>query len=640
MNVLLKSLDSNAHQLNQASNSPEKNMLKSVNIKLLIQFSVVNAHPKGFIILLNKQDRISLRVGGSPVKSSRKTSEKSCMIVLPPPNFGWKVVGIKRLHDDLEVTAAKEVIKNSNAPPITKVVEGVETIIAPATAKEKAQRRNLLKQQYENFTASSSEVLNQTFDRLQKFISQLEIHGENISQEDVNQKFLRSLSLEWNTHTIVWMNKSEIDKLSLDDLYNNLKIYEQEVKGTSSSSTHIQNVAFVSSKSTNCKNGAVNTPLGATTTSTQAIAVNSTTIDNLSDAVICAFFASQPNTPQLDNEDLQKIHLDDLEEMDLRWKMAMLTIRGRRLLKNIGRKFSVNGTETIRFDKSKVECYNCHKRGYFARECRAPKNQENRNRENTIRVVLVETTTSNALMVLVMIRVIKKKKVQLTLHSWLTLLQVLTLGNKKDEKGIVIKNKARLVAQGYTQEEGIDYDEMDVKSAFSYGKIEEEVYVCQPLGFEDPDFPERVYKRKDRQDLVYQKSQSSMDELTFFLGLQVKQKEDGIFISQDKYVTMILKKFGFVDVKIASTPMETQKPLLKDADGEDDEHLYRSMIGSLMYLTSSRPDIIDYAGASLDRKSTTGGCQFLRCRLISWQCKKQIMVAKSTTEAEYIAASN
>ncbi|GJT91928.1 putative ribonuclease H-like domain-containing protein [Tanacetum coccineum] len=300
--------------------------------------------------------------------------------------------------------------------------------------------------------------------------------------------------------------------------------------------------------------------------------------------------------------------------------------------------------------------------------------------------------------------------------------------NKKDERGIVIKNKARLVAQGYTQEEGIDYDEvfapvarieairlflayasfkdfvvyqMDVKSAFLYGKIEEEVYVCQPLGFEDLDFPDRVYKvekalyglhqaprawyetlstylldngfqrgkidktlfiRRVKSDILlvqvyvddiifgstkkslciefekmmHKKFQmSSMGELTFFLGLQVKQKEDGIFISQDKYVTEILKKFGFTDVKTASTPMETHKPLLKDADGEDvDEHLYRSMIGSLMYLTSSRPDIIylkgqpklglwypkdfpfdfvaytdsDYVGASLDRKSTTGGC--------------------------------
>ncbi|GJU55391.1 putative ribonuclease H-like domain-containing protein [Tanacetum coccineum] len=221
--------------------------------------------------------------------------------------------------------------------------------------------------------------------------------------------------------------------------------------------------------------------------------------------------------------------------------------------------------------------------------------------------------------------------------------------NKKDERGIMIKNKARLVAQGYTQEEGIDYDEvfapvarieairlflayasfkdfvvyqMDVKSAFLYGKIEEEVYVCQPPGFEDPDFPDKVYKVEkalyglttkplrvvydiifgstkkslciEFEKMMHKKFQmSSMGELTFFLGLQVKQKEDGIFISQDKYVIEILKKFDFTDVKTSSTPMETQKLLLKDEDGEEvDVHLYRSMIGSLMYLTSSRPDIM------------------------------------------------
>ncbi|GJR68534.1 hypothetical protein Tco_0014599 [Tanacetum coccineum] len=216
-----------------------------------------------------------------------------------------------------------EVIENGNAPPITKVVEGVETTIAPTTAEEKAQRRlelkarstllmgipnehqlkfnsikdaksllqaiekrfggnaatkktqrNLLKQQYENFTASSSEVLDQTFDRLQKLISQLEIHGKSISQEDVNQKFLRSLSPEWNTHTIVWRNKPEIDTLSLDDLYKNLKIYEPEVKGTSSSSTNTQNVSFVSSNSISSTKGAVNIAHGATTASTQATTVN------------------------------------------------------------------------------------------------------------------------------------------------------------------------------------------------------------------------------------------------------------------------------------------------------------------------------------------------------------------------------
>nr|GFA14241.1 hypothetical protein [Tanacetum cinerariifolium] len=105
----------------------------------------------------------------------------------------------------------------------------------------------------------------------------------------------------------------------------------------------------------------------------------------------------QPNSPQLDNEDLQQIHLDDLEEMDLRWQMAMLTIRARRFSKNTGRKFSMNGNDTIGFDKSKVECYNCHKRGHFIRECRAPRNQENKNREITKRSVPVETHASSAL---------------------------------------------------------------------------------------------------------------------------------------------------------------------------------------------------------------------------------------------------
>ncbi|GJX76006.1 putative ribonuclease H-like domain-containing protein [Tanacetum coccineum] len=358
--------------------------------------------------------------------------------------------------------------------------------------------------------------------------------------------------------------------------------------------------------------------------------------------------------------------------------------------------------------------------------------------------------------------------------------------NKKDERGIVIRNKARLVAQGHTQEEGIEYNEvfapvarieairiflayasymgfmvykMDVKSSFLYGQIEEEVYVCQPLGFEDPDHPNKVYKvvkalyslhqalrawydtlanyllcngfergkvdqtlfikrhkghillvqiyvddiifgstKKELCDefekLMKDKFQmSSMGELTFFLGLQVQQNKKGIFISQDKYVHEILRKFNYSDVKSASTPTDLEKPLVQDGDTADvDEHLYRSMIGSLMYLTASRPDIMfavcacarfqvspksshllavkrifryvkgkpslglwyskdsplelvaytdsDYAGAIQDRKSTTGGCQFLGNRLISWQCKKQTVVATSTTEAEYVAAAS
>ncbi|GJX11817.1 putative ribonuclease H-like domain-containing protein, partial [Tanacetum coccineum] len=336
--------------------------------------------------------------------------------------------------------------------------------------------------------------------------------------------------------------------------------------------------------------------------------------------------------------------------------------------------------------------------------------------------------------------------------------------NKKDERGIVIRNKARIEAirlfLAYASFMGfLMVNQMDIKSAFLYGTIEEEVYVTQPPGFKDPDYPDKVYKvvkalynlhqalrawyetlanyllgngfkrgkidqtlfiKKQKGDILlvqvyvddiifgstnkelctgFEKlmkdkfQMSSMGELTFFLGLQVQQKEDGIFISQDKYVAEILKKFNYSDVKSASTPVDLEKPLVKDGDADDvDVHLYRSMIGSLMYLTASRPDIMlavcacarfqvtpktshllavkrifrylkgkptlglwysrdspfelvaytdsDYAGATQDRKSTTGGCQFLGNRLISWQCKKQTVVATSTTEAEYVVAAN
>ncbi|GJT67436.1 hypothetical protein Tco_1018916 [Tanacetum coccineum] len=374
-------------------------------------------------------------------------------------------VGIKSL---LEVTAAKISLledmdseyahmvaaskvpmlkpENGNSAPKITVMEGVEKVIPPTTAEEKATRilevkarstlmmgipnehqlkfnsikdakllleaiekrfggnvatkktqRNLLKQQYENFTAPSSETLDQTFDRLQKLVSQLEILGETVLQEDMNQKLLISLSPEWNTHTIMWRNKPELETISMDNLYNNLKVYEPKVKGTSSLNTSTQNMAFVSSNNFGSTNEAVNTAHEVSTASTQANAANPINVDNLSDVVICAFFSSQPNNPQLANEDLQQLYPDDLEEMDLRWQMAMLTMRTRRFLKNTGRKLTINGNETIGFDKSKVECYNYHKRRHFAKECRVLRNQENKNTESSRRSVLMETTTSNAL---------------------------------------------------------------------------------------------------------------------------------------------------------------------------------------------------------------------------------------------------
>ncbi|GJU68003.1 hypothetical protein Tco_1254262 [Tanacetum coccineum] len=199
------------------------------------------------------------------------------------------------------------------------LMEAVEKRFSGNTSTKKTQR-NLLKQQYENFTALSSKMLDQTFDRLQKLESQLEILDEKLSQEDVNQKLLRSLSPELNTHAVVWRNKADLNTMSIDDLYNNLKVYEPEVKKMSSLTLSTQNMAFVSSSNNNTSNTheAVYTAHGVFTASTQVNAANSINIDNLSDVVICTFFASQPNSPQLVHEDLQQIHPDDMKEMDLR----------------------------------------------------------------------------------------------------------------------------------------------------------------------------------------------------------------------------------------------------------------------------------------------------------------------------------
>ncbi|GKC12928.1 hypothetical protein Tco_1009710 [Tanacetum coccineum] len=165
--------------------------------------------------------------------------------------------------------------------------------------QSKKVQRILLKQQYENFTILISETMDQTFDRLQKLISQLEIQGEVINQEYVNLKLLRSLPSEWKTHALIWRNKVEIETISLDDLYNNLKIYEQEFTGSASTGQNLQNVAFVSNNtnSTNNTNKADNTAYEASTAHTQDNGVNFTSLDNLCDVVICSFLASQPNSP-------------------------------------------------------------------------------------------------------------------------------------------------------------------------------------------------------------------------------------------------------------------------------------------------------------------------------------------------------
>ncbi|GJZ13594.1 putative ribonuclease H-like domain-containing protein [Tanacetum coccineum] len=1002
--------------------------------------------------------------------------------------------------------------------------------------ESKKMQRNVLKHQFENFSTTPNESLDKAYDRFQKLISQLEVYAAPVSKEDINQKFLRSLPPLWSQIALIMRNKPDIDQTNIDDLYNNLRVYEYEMKRSTSSTSNSQNLAFLSSENTSSINEVSPSsgnfgvsPAGGTSSSSQASSTPG------ADEVVCSFFAQQTTSPPLDNEDLQQIDQDDLEELDIRWQVAMLTIRVQRFTKKTGRNLDFKGKQPITFDKSKIECYNCHRKWHFAKECKLGRNQgkrsygDNRRRnastnepssqalvaqdglggydwrndfdepvnyalmaisssssssssenegekyefqnyelkcreikinnlqmelekvvkerdelkvktekweessksldkllndqmsakdknglgygtqldemsnksvtnseismsvfevrssdeestpandkfskadgyhafpppitrnfltpradisfagldEYAIRKKIIESKTTklkadtsksktsetvgvlNRTGLVNPVRSNGKRAVHtvsttrpsvsttstpyvsaastptganagessfiylgeqipidastlpnadsptdLNMHgleddsnvfsndgifsgayddenvgaeadfnnmdntinvspiptlrihkdhpkgkilgdpksavqtrgkiqkassiqqdlisqaledeSWVEAMQEellqfklqkvwmlvdLPFGkkaigtkwvfrNKKDDRGIVVKNKARLVAQGFRQEEGIDYDEvfapvarikairlflafasfmkfpvyqMDVKSAFLYGPIGEEVYVHQPSGFVDPAHPNKVYKvvkalyglhqaprawyetlstfllkngfrrgtidktlfiKKNKSDIIFQ--MSSMGELIFFLGLQVKQQPDGIFISQDKYVADILKKFDFCSIRTATTPIESNKPLVKDEDGVDvDVHVYRSMIGSLMYLTASRPDIMfavcacarfqvtpkashlhaikrifrylkhqpklglwyprdspfeleafsdsDYGRANLNRKSTTGGCQFLGRRLISWQCKKQTIVANSTTKAEYVAAAN
>ncbi|GJS84311.1 hypothetical protein Tco_0750852 [Tanacetum coccineum] len=187
--------------------------------------------------------------------------------------------------------------------------------------ESKKMQKTILKQQYENFAASRSEGLDKTYDRFQKLIRQLEIHGEVISQEDANLKFLRSLPSAWNNIALIMRNKSDLDTLSMDDLYNNLKV----------------------------TNEAVNTAHEVSTASSQGQDPSSTYADD----VMFSFFANQSNTPQLDNEDLEQIDTDDLEETDLKWQVTMLTMRVKRFLKKTGRNLNFNGKETVGFDKTK-----------------------------------------------------------------------------------------------------------------------------------------------------------------------------------------------------------------------------------------------------------------------------------------------
>nr|GEU32203.1 putative ribonuclease H-like domain-containing protein [Tanacetum cinerariifolium] len=549
--------------------------------------------------------------------------------------------------------ASWELIENGATLPKTKVVEGVTTKVPITTAEEKAQRRfevkaritlmmgitneyqlkfNSIKYDKKLLEAIEKrfEMLDQTFDRLQNLVSQLELLEEKLSQEDVNQKLLRSLSPEWNTHVVVWRNKADLDTISMDDLHNNLKSDQAE------EGPNYALMAF-SSSSSDSEAEAVNTACYVQNRVLVVKPHNKTPYEIFHDRIptlsfmrpfgcLVTILNTIEHLGKFDGKAHEGSGPDWLFDIDALTRTINYEtiIAGTRSNGFVEKEDNVNNTNNVNIISSIVNTAETNRVNVVGKNISIKlqfdpnmsaledvstfdfsRDDEDdgsvgdmNNLDTTIQVSLIPTLRiHNDHPLDQVIRdlqsAIQTRKISKNLeeHGFVSTIQQRTnhkdlqnclfacflsqeepkkaigtkwvFKNKKDERGIVIRNKARLVAQGYTQEEWIYYDEvfaliarikvirlflayasfkdfvvyqMDVKSAFLYGKIEEEVYVCQPPGFEDLNFPDRVYKVEKAM-------------------------------------------YGLHQALRACTSMETQKPLLKDEDGKEvDAHMYRYQV--------------------------------------------------------------
>ncbi|GKB14801.1 ribonuclease H-like domain-containing protein [Tanacetum coccineum] len=562
----------------------------------------------------------------------------------------------------------------------TTNADGTSTslIPGPVTTEEKAQKKNDIKARSMLLMALPNEHLmtfNQYKDAKTLFAAIQTRFGGNDATKKTQKTLLKQISLpsEWNTHVVVWRNKPDLDTMSFDDLYNNFKIVKQEVKGTASSSLSLssssQNMAFVSSPSSTNE---VNTAYGVSIANTQVspastqVSTASTQVStaNLSDDTVYAFLASQPNGSQLVYEDLEQIHEDDIEEMDLKWQLALLSMRTRRFFQKTGRKITINGSDTAGYDKSKVECFNCHKMGHFARECRGPRNQDsrNRNQDSSRRTVNVEETSSKAMVAIdgAGFDWSYMADDEVPTNMALMAFSDSEVHNDKTCSKTCLKSFETLKTQ--LDDLRIEFNKSEFNLATykrGLASVEEqlvfykknEVIFCEQLAvlkrdisYKDSEISmlkselEKLKQEKESNQLKIENFDNASKSLDKLIGSQITPRsrfcktivEKGgsrnhkviergetmnsqvlirsleLIILSFRAIIKILEKFGLEDSKPMKTPMPSDTKLTKDEECElVDSTKYMGMIG---------------------------------CCLTSWFSKKQTALAISTIEAEYVSA--
>ncbi|GJT50335.1 putative ribonuclease H-like domain-containing protein [Tanacetum coccineum] len=342
-----------------------------------------------------------------------ENSQNNALAKLPMLKLGeyemWEI-RIKQ-YFQIQDYALWEVIENGNSwvpIPVTTPESGPSTALKMTVPilllKKRFARKNDVKARSLLLMALPNEhqlTFNQYVDAQSMFVAIKARFGGNDATKKTQKALLKQhLPSEWDTHVVVWMNKPDFDTMGLDDLYNNFKIVEQKVKRTAAANNDDKNLAFLTTSSPSSTNtiNTVNTGV-----STGNIKVNTasteTSTASFSDATVYAFLSTQPQGSELVHEDLEQLHDDDLEEMDLKWNMALLSMRARKFYQRTGRKIIIDGSSTAGYDKSKVECFNCHKMGHFARECRAPRSKDNRNwnQGSSSKAVRIEDASEKAM---------------------------------------------------------------------------------------------------------------------------------------------------------------------------------------------------------------------------------------------------